>query len=758
MILVTVGTKADLINLSSRAVTEAGGNALIAGFVLEGDEPEQVLVRAAGPALFDFGVSGALSRVKLELLKGEELLAENAGWDEGDDAEEIAAVAQRLGAFTFAAGSGDAALLVDLNPGAYTAIVTPGEGAEFQGETLVEVYDGHLGNPMRLVNLSARARVRSTTDRLIAGFVVEGEANRILARGIGPALRDFDVPDSMARPFAEVFAGEIPRADAEGWWVNVDAYEIASRSATIGAFPLVERSEDAALIMRPDLSSHSLHLSELDGAGGVALAEVYDLRALTPLPPVEVFDLVGFARLESAFQSEFTGGGTPQGDYDLGAGTGNFWKIDAAVAATPGFAAAFREVLANDEPFIMEINTALDLSVVARQDQDPSRTAVAHPELIPEGQDFGYIGKLDIGSNKTIYSATGTGVLKRGSLSLEGASNVMIRNLHFRELWEWDDETNGAFDRNSWDYITILSRLEGESVVERARHIWIDHCDFANAYDGQVDVVLGSDLVTVSWSRFGGGYADDAAAWVETQMAHLETARDDFDYYDLLRRLFSAEGVLTQSRPHFKSSLVGNSASEASKQRDSGYLNVTYHHNWYHGVQDRMPRTRFGNAHVFNIWADDTPLTGVDRVQRDGVKATAGGAAMVENTIFVDVRRPLNNRLLSEQRGMVTVVGSQNLDRETGQDEGFNPNVIVDPAEFRWNAIASETGIPNWPQSDNASLPEGYFPAGKDRSDYIHPANYLQTRLDHAGVVVPRNAADEETLRRWLQSATPSAL
>lgn len=759
LLLMTASTVlADLVNLSSRAVTEVGDNALIAGFVLEGTESEQVLVRAAGPSLEDYGVEGALSRVKLELFRGEELLAENQGWDMADNADEIEALAQTLGAFPFARGSGDAALLMDLPPGAYTAIVTPAPDAQDQGVTLAEVYDSDASNTSRLVNLSARSRVRSASEPLITGFVVNGEGNRILARGIGPALLDFGVQDPLANPNTQVFSGDMVRAEAAGWWSGPDSYEIASRSRNVGAFPLAEQSADAALIMRPDTGGYSIHLSEENGEAGVALAEIYDLRALTALPPVAVFDLVGFARLPSAHLSELTGGGARIGDYDPATMTGNYWKIDAVEAQKPGFAESFRAALRSDDPLIVEINTDLDLSVVALPDLDPTRTAVAHPELIPEGADFGYIGKLDIGSNKTIYSATGTGVLRRGSISLEGASNVMIRNLHFRELWEWDDETNGAFDRNSWDYITVLSRIEGGQVVDRARHIWIDHCDFANAYDGHVDVVLGSDLVTVSWSRFGGGYADTAAAWIETQMDHLEANRERFNYYDLLRRIFSAQDLQTQSRPHFKSSLVGNSSSDASQQQDSGYLNVTYHHNWYHGVQDRMPRLRFGNAHVFNVWADDSPLAGVDRVQRDGVKATADGAAKVENTIFIDVTRPLNNRLFAESRGQVTVVGSLNLDRETGEDKGFNESVTVEPSEFRWNSIAPDTGIPSWPDADSAALPAGYFPDGTNPADYIHAADYLQTRLDHAGVVVPRDAADQETLRRWLQSATPSQL
>jgi pectate lyase len=758
LMLLAAPLSGDLVNLSCRSLTQAGDGALIMGFVIDGAEAEQILIRAAGPSLEDFGVEGALARVKLELYAGGVLLAENMGWDQQANAEEIELVAQRVGAFAFAPGSGDAALLVELPPGAYTAIATPAPGEESSGETLVEAYDGWIDNRVRLVNLSVRSRVQQDAEHLIMGFVVNGEGNRVLTRGIGPGLLDYGVPDALADPAIEVFNTESLRAQGYDWWTHVDSYEIASRSRTVGAFPLQQGSADAAAILRPGAGVHNALITAEDGGEGATLAEIYDLRAMTPLPPVEVFDLVGFARLASAELAEFTGGGVPSMDYDPASGIGNYWRIEADDVAATGFAESFRSALAGDQPLVVEINTTLDLSVVGQPDTVPNRTAVAHPLLIPEGQDFGYIGKLNIGSNKTIYSATGTGVLKRGSLSLEGSRNVMIRNLHFRELWEWDDETNGDYDRNAWDYITVLSRTDGDAVLERACHIWIDHCDFANAYDGHVDVVLGADLVTVSWSRFGGGYADDAADWVQAQMAHLEEQGDAFDYYERVRRNYSAAEVLAQSRPHFKSSLVGNGSSATNEAQDRGYLNVTYHHNWYHATQDRMPRVRYGNAHVFNLWADDSPLDQVARVQRDGVKGTAEAAVLVENTTFVDVDRPLNNRLFPEERGRVSVRGSVNLDRATGLDIGFDDDVLTDPEAFRWNSVAPETGLGDWPEPDSAALPAGYFPTGATAADYLHPADYLEIRLDETGVVVPRHAEDEAILRRWLQSPTPSAM
>jgi pectate lyase len=752
-----VGLHADLINLSSRSLTEAGEGAVIAGFVVEGGEGEPVLVRAAGPALDDFGVEGALRAVRLELFSGEVSLAENTGWDTGPNGGEIVATAERVGAFAFAPGSLDAALLVDLPPGAYTAIVTPASEAETSGVTLVEVYDADPSNQVRLVNLSARSKVRGGADKLIAGFVVNGEGNRVLTRAIGPTLGEYGVVGFLSDPAIEIFRGETSRATADNWWTHVDAYEIASRSAGVGAFPLPPENADAASIIRPSSEAHSVHVTDVTEGEGIALAEVYDLRALTSLPSPEVFDLVGFARLTPAGGAQISGGGARGADYNPATGEGQYWRIEAATVADPEFGARFRTALVSDQPLVIEINTTIDLSVHGLPDPAENATAIAHPELIPEGQEFGRIGFVEVGSHKTLFSATGNGVIKRGTLRLLGSTNVIIRNLQFRELWEWDDATRNGYDRNAWDYITLLSRTADGAVVERTRQIWIDHCDFANAYDGQLDVVLGSDLVTVSWCRFGGGFADGSSDWVETQMTYLEENRSDFEYYDFLRLIYSPAEILARARAHKKSSLVGNGNTDENQAQDRGYLNVTYHHNWYHGVDDRMPRARLGNAHVFNIWSDDSPTKGVAGLQRLGVKATAGGAMKVENASFIDVDRPVQNRLIPEPVGRVSVTGSVNLDRATGEDRGFDDRVLEDPADFRWNAVAAETGLGDWPDSANSSLPEGYFPAGRSAADYIHPVDYLRTRLDEAGVVVPGNAADEERLRGWLLSITPSA-
>jgi hypothetical protein len=112
---------------------------LIAGVVVTGTAPKRVLIRAAGPALTAFGIFGALGKLKLELFSGSTVIAQNTGWSTSADAAGIAQAATQVGAFAFAAGAGDSALLVNLAPGAYTAQVSGANGTS--GVALIEIYE-----------------------------------------------------------------------------------------------------------------------------------------------------------------------------------------------------------------------------------------------------------------------------------------------------------------------------------------------------------------------------------------------------------------------------------------------------------------------------------------------------------------------------------------------------------------------------------------------------------------------------------------
>ena len=131
---------ARLINVSARMEVTSGNGALIAGFVIGGSTPKTVLIRGVGPALTGFGVSGALTDPQITVFSGGTVIASNAGWGTGTSttAQLNAAFAQ-VGAFPLTAGSKDTALLLTLQPGAYSVQVTSLSNAT--GVALIEVYD-----------------------------------------------------------------------------------------------------------------------------------------------------------------------------------------------------------------------------------------------------------------------------------------------------------------------------------------------------------------------------------------------------------------------------------------------------------------------------------------------------------------------------------------------------------------------------------------------------------------------------------------
>ncbi len=125
-----------LINVSARTQVGTGADILIAGFVVSGSAPKNVLIRAIGPALANFGVPGVLADPKLELFSGSSRIGENDNWS-GADA--LAAGFASVGAFTLDPASKDAALLATLAPGSYTVQVSG--VANTTGVALVEIYE-----------------------------------------------------------------------------------------------------------------------------------------------------------------------------------------------------------------------------------------------------------------------------------------------------------------------------------------------------------------------------------------------------------------------------------------------------------------------------------------------------------------------------------------------------------------------------------------------------------------------------------------
>jgi hypothetical protein len=130
-----------IVNLSSRVFVGPDGSPAIAGLAIRGAGGKRVLVRAAGPALAAFGVTGPLTNPRLEVRDaGGALLVSNDGWSQQSEAEEVSRAAISAGAFPFAAGSRDAALVITLPAGNFTVLVT-GTAPSDAGVVLIEVYE-----------------------------------------------------------------------------------------------------------------------------------------------------------------------------------------------------------------------------------------------------------------------------------------------------------------------------------------------------------------------------------------------------------------------------------------------------------------------------------------------------------------------------------------------------------------------------------------------------------------------------------------
>jgi pectate lyase len=187
-------------------------------------------------------------------------------------------------------------------------------------------------------------------------------------------------------------------------------------------------------------------------------------------------------------------------------------------------------------------------------------------------------GMYDVASDKSIVGVGATAGITGGGFNIglpvsdvttppaDAVHNVIIQNLSFRNAS--DDSIN---------------------VQMFSHHVWLDHNDLAQGYDGLIDIKRGSSYITVSWNH---------------------------------------------THNHTKNMLLGH--DDANGAQDTGRLKVSYHHNWFDATPQRNPRVRFGEpVHVYNnyyFYNTDT-----------GVACQNNGGCLVEGNYFEDVEEPVTN-------------------------------------------------------------------------------------------------------------------
>ncbi len=123
-----------LINISTRGRVQTGFDMMIGGFVIQGTSPQTVVVRAIGPSLANYGITGSLANPHLELVR----MSDNATIATNDDWGSASNAAQISSSGFAPTNSLESAIMMTLAPGAYTAVLSDVGGGT--GVGLVEVY------------------------------------------------------------------------------------------------------------------------------------------------------------------------------------------------------------------------------------------------------------------------------------------------------------------------------------------------------------------------------------------------------------------------------------------------------------------------------------------------------------------------------------------------------------------------------------------------------------------------------------------
>jgi hypothetical protein len=277
LILLTPRNASDarLINLSARAAAGENQTTAIAGFALRGGETGRVLLRVIGPTLTSFNVDVSAQNPALRLHgQNGQLLQSNDDWHTPPTADQVSSAAAQVGAFPLGATSADAALLVDLVAGNYT--IHAANPSDSTRVVLAEVYDAGDQTHASIMNASIRLGTGDGPRTGIVGFVLEGDyPATLLLRAIGPSLAGLGVTGAHPDPRLSLHRGSTLLMQNQTWGSRQTNPALAATMERIGAFPLLDDSADAALLVTLSPGAYTVHVPSANGSSGVVLVELY---------------------------------------------------------------------------------------------------------------------------------------------------------------------------------------------------------------------------------------------------------------------------------------------------------------------------------------------------------------------------------------------------------------------------------------------------------------------------------------------------
>jgi hypothetical protein len=252
-------------NLSTRVSVQGGNGVAIAGFIISGSSPKQVLIRGLGPSLSNFGIVNPLQDPTLELHDSTgHTIATNNDWQTASNANQIPVAFQR-------ADSHEPAILATLQPGSFTAILRGKNGES--GVGLIEMNDLSAVAASKLTNVSTRGFVGTGENVMIGGFILNGGSGerQLLIRALGPTLAQapFNIIGSLTDPTLMLIDGNGTVVASNDDWKSSQQSEIQAT----GLAPPNER--EAAILTTLPTGNFTAIVSGKNGEIGVALVDVF---------------------------------------------------------------------------------------------------------------------------------------------------------------------------------------------------------------------------------------------------------------------------------------------------------------------------------------------------------------------------------------------------------------------------------------------------------------------------------------------------
>ena len=254
------------LNLSARLDVGTGDNVLIGGFIINGPDSKQVIVRGIGPSLAVDGVPlvSRLADPAIDLYQGDTLIMTNNNWQDSQQSEIEATGLAPTDAL-------ESAIVATLAPGSYTAVLR-GNNSE-TGNGLFEIYDLDTAPNSTLANVSTRGLVQTGDDVLIAGFIIgTGESDTVVVRALGPSLADMGIANPLQDPTLDLY-------DANGAVITSNDNWRDSQETIIQSSGLAPTNDaESAIIKSLAPGNYTAVVLGKENSTGVALVEVFNLQ------------------------------------------------------------------------------------------------------------------------------------------------------------------------------------------------------------------------------------------------------------------------------------------------------------------------------------------------------------------------------------------------------------------------------------------------------------------------------------------------